>query len=573
MKFGDQFARLALASLLLLAACGGGADSLNPTSGDNAELSSFISATKKASVSAPAPLGSYPNANSALGTNLSQLSYYSTELPFIDAMKSASAWIPQNNTAWNTGESLVTDGNGYVKTIPSSGTTYTKVGTLMFRNMISRYPAGKYVVLYKGSGNIIYGFDAVKNEVESRPGRDIIDVDPSKGGGIYLCITKTDPQQVGDYLRGIHVIPAIYENTFTSDIFNPSFLHKLEKFKVLRFMDWMNTNGSMQRDWTERPQETNFSFAKAGAPVETMVKLSNRIHADPWFNMPHKATDDYISSFATAVKAQLSTDLNIHVEYSNEVWNGIFEQSTWTLQQAQLQWPSLAASDFTKKINWFGQRSAQMCDIWKKVFVDTPGRVQCVMGSQAASTWVSTQALECPLSSIAPCYRHGISALAIAPYFGGYLGDPGVSAQVQQWNVPQLFHELNVGGSLPNRTKSALQESSDWMTAQASIATKYGIKMVAYEGGQHLVGTSGNENNILISELFISANRDSQMKNAYASYLKNWRAAGGTLFVNYSSVGRYSKWGSWGTAEYLDEIATPKSVAIDDFLTANLQWW
>jgi hypothetical protein len=36
-----------------------------------------------------------------------------------------------------------------------------------------------------------------------------------------------------------------------------------------------------------------------------MVKLANKIHANAWFNMPHKSTSRYWKNFATYVKNNL----------------------------------------------------------------------------------------------------------------------------------------------------------------------------------------------------------------------------------------------------------------------------
>lgn len=36
-------------------------------------------------------------------------------------------------------------------------------------------------------------------------------------------------------------------------------------------------------------------------------------------------------------------------------------------------------SAFTKRMNWHGKRSAEVCDIFKRVFSDSPARVVCVI--------------------------------------------------------------------------------------------------------------------------------------------------------------------------------------------------
>jgi len=73
--------------------------------------------------------------------------------------------------------------------------------------------------------------------------------------------------------------------------------------------------------------------------------------------------------------------------------------------------------------------------------------------------------------------------------------------------------------------------------------------------------------------LFISANRDARMYDAYLQYLNGWRSQGGQLFANFSLAGGYSKWGSWGVLEYISQPAAPKFDALLQFISTNPCWW
>jgi hypothetical protein len=46
-----------------------------------------------------------------------------------------------------------------------------------------------------------------------------------------------------------------------------------------------------------------------------MVELANKTGSNPWFKMPHDATDDYIQKFATYVCNHLDPRLIASVEY------------------------------------------------------------------------------------------------------------------------------------------------------------------------------------------------------------------------------------------------------------------
>jgi hypothetical protein len=98
--------------------------------------------------------------------------------------------------------------------------------------------------------------------------------------------------------------------------------------------------------------------------------------------------------------------------------------------------------------------------------------------------------------------------------------------------------------------------------------SKRKLDLIAYEGGQHLAGYQGAENNDALTKLFHTANRHPKMRELYLEDLNNWKEAGGGLFCLYSSVGRYSKWGSWGLLESSDQDpkTAPKFRAVREFV-------
>lgn len=504
-----------------------------------------------------------------VGTNLYGIVDWSTQLPFIDAFKSSRPWITQTSNQWNTNERqlLNLDKDGWVKSLPAKGakSKYTHVGTLLFREIPNRFPGGKYIVLYDGQGTINYGFAAKKIDAESKPGRDVIQVNSAEGSGIYISITATNPN---NYIRNIRVIPEKYAAQYQKgEIFNPAFLDKIKNFKVLRFMDWMQTNNSQQQAWVNRPTQQTATYSLKGAPVEVMVALSNRVKADPWFNMPHMANDEYVTKFAQVVKQNLNQGQKVYVEYSNEVWNTQFEQAKWAAEQGKKDFKT-NADDNTLRMNWHGKRTAQICDIWKRTFGNQSNRVVCVLGAQAVNTWTAAQALDTPLWKGRPSIK--MDAIAIAPYFGYYLGDPKNQNQVQSWNTDKVFQEINQGGALTGGPSGgAIASASQAMKDYAAFAKQKNISLIAYEGGQHLVGHGGVENNQTITNLLIAANRDKRMYDAYSRYLNEWKNAGGGLFMHFSDTGVPSKWGSWGALEYIDQNGSPKYNALMDFIRKN----
>jgi hypothetical protein len=516
----------------------------------------------------------------ALGTNLNGITDWSTELPFLDLFKTSRIWITQcaNGEAgcsggWDTGEfdKLDLDEHGWVKSLPApeDAPEYTRVRTIMMGGT-GKFPAGKYVVLYEGEGAIEYTYDADKDEAASKPGRDVIDVTP-KGEGIHLVITATDPNQTGNYIRNIRVVPIAHEADYQSKIFNPLFIQRIQKFSALRFMDWMNTNNSEQREWSNRPQVEDASYAWGkGAPLEIMLELANRLGADPWFTLPHQATDDYIRNFARVVQAKLDSKLKVYVELSNEVWNWQFRQAHYALEQGKARWGQDKGDAF---IQWYGMRAAQMSDIWKEVFGRERDRVVAVLSTQTSWPGLEEALLNCPYwvaEGNTPCYQHG-DAYAITGYVSGHLGAPEHEKTVESWlndadggvgqALKQLGDESTLGGDV--------QEVVEAFHYQAKIAQAKGLRLLAYEAGQHIVGSQGVENNDKLTNLFIEVNRHPEMHQVYTRLLQGWKDAGGTLFMHFSDIAQPTKWGSWGALESVDQERSPKYDALMDFIQQN----
>lgn len=316
-----------------------------------------------------------------------------------------------------------------------------------------------------------------------------------------------------------------------------------------------------------------------------MVALANKLRVRPWFTMPTQANDDYIRRFAIMVRDTLARDLPIYVEYSNEVWNtgGPFHpQNSYIDQQALREFGSAVVSThgfYTARLNWHGKRTAEMCRIWKQVFSSQSTRVICTLGAQAANTFTAEEALDCPLwradannpNPSRRCQSFGIDAVAIAPYFGSYIGDESWDDQVQTWSVNTLFDEITNGGHITDPVPGdfndppaagAMREALGWMQEYKRSATTLKYRLLAYEGGQHLAGIGTAMNNTRVTNLFTTANRDGRMTALYDQYIAHWKANSTEVMVLFNLAGRYSQYGNWGLLEYIEQPVSPKYRAL-----------
>ncbi|MBL4700018.1 MAG: hypothetical protein JKX85_02070 [Phycisphaeraceae bacterium] len=478
-----------------------------------------------------------------LGINLAGPADWNKEQPFVDVFRFSRQWISHKaGQKWGKGPALELDEHGWVKRLEPM----CSVDTPLCLIKGGHFPSGKYTVLYQGKGKIT--FSNIQKVLEQTPGRIVIQVD-ARRGGIWLQIKEVDPL---DYIRNIRVIMPGFENKYQSNPWRPDFLKRWAGFASLRFMDWMNTNNSSIVTWEDRPKITDASWTlQRGIPVEILCDLANRMSIDPWFCMPHQADDNYIRQFAITVKKHLDPKLKIYIEYSNETWNGMFEQNKYAGKMGQ----KLGLADKSWQAAWkyTGYRSIQIFKIWEEVFGGVDSLVR-VLATQAVNPYVSGQIVHQN-----DAYKHA-DALAIAPYMSMNVSAKdadGIVALGLQGVLDRLENE-----SLPRAVKS--------MQKQKAFAHKLGLELICYEAGQHMVGIHGGQNNQQLTQLFHAANLHPRMGQIYQKYFKAWQNTDGGLMAMFSSVGGWSKWGSWGLMRYADDkpMSQPKMQATLEQLRA-----
>jgi hypothetical protein len=487
-----------------------------------------------------------PAAQPRLGMNLAGPADWMTELPFVDVFRTSRQWISQKQgEGWGKGPKLEIDELGWVKRLEPGCYAETMICTISG----GHYPSGIYTVLYEGEGNVTPGLNAKVKQ--SAPGRLLLDVDASKGG-FSLRLTETNPQNI---VRNIRVVMPGFEKTFEKEPFHPVFLRQWKGFACYRFMDWMHTNGSEVRTWADRPTLQHATFSKCGVALEWMIDLCNRQKADAWFCMPHLADDDYVRRFAQMVKEKLDPALKIYIEYSNEVWNGQFKQCQYVGEQGVKL--GLGPKEKPWEAGWAytGRRSLEIFAIWEEVF-GGHSRFVRVIPTQSANSGVTKGILRDPEVA-----KHA-DALAIAPYMGYSIGrgkTAGLGEQMKTWSVDQMLDDFE---------KTAFAECLRHMQMNKGLADQYGLKLIAYEGGQHMVAFMRDQATVkAVSATMHACNRHPRMGELYTRYYDEWARIGGDLFAVFSSIGAYSNHGAWGLAEYADSKPAdyPK-------LEATLNW-
>jgi hypothetical protein len=477
---------------------------------------------------------------SPLGTNLAAIVSWNSQWAFVDVFKSSRAWISQcNGCNWGEGKDLSLTPDGWVAELAPN-----QYATTIMLDEINHFPQGEYTVLYEGEGRIQFGLNTV-DVISEEAGRIVIS--PNGNGGLYLEVHETNP---ANPLRNIRVIMPGFESSYQNQPFHPLFLERLQGFEVLRFMDWMQTNNSNVVAWEDSPQLASPNYER-GVPIELMVQLANTLGVDAWFNMPHQANDDYIRNFATYVRDNLNPEQKAYLEYSNETWNSQFSQANYVIEQGIAL--GLSSDAFQAGFFFHSRRAVEIFAIWEEVFGGT-NRLVRVLASQAANSWTGEQVMDFENAS-----EHA-DALAIAPYFGAYLGDPATMDNISSQTVEDIIAASR---------EHIMGEVSDWIAANVQSSSQRNLELVAYEGGQHLVGYFGAESNETLTSLFLAANRDPEIYEIYSDYLQQWQSLGGGLFVSFTYVDGFSQWGSWGVLEYQDQSLdeAPKYRALVDYIS------
>ena len=552
--------------------------------------------------------------NGGLGTNLEAVEDFSVAYPFVDFFKQSRPWLTASQSVFDTDDAdqLDLDEDGWVQSLPNCSADPQQFcfARTVINSSEAPYPGGQYLVLYEGTGSLSYSGGA--SLASSTPGRDVVNVN---GDSIWI-LTLTSTAPAPNHLRNLRILAPGFDPALAPvPTFHPDFVAELAPYRSLRFMDWMRTNGggfggapNPQVEFVDRAEPGDAHWTReAGVPLEAMIELANTTGAEPWFTLPHRATDAYVDAFAAMVLDDLDPGRKVYVEHSNEVWNN-FPQRFDVEDDASANFTG-PESDFTKRMNQHGLRTRQICDRFRAVFGVQATRITCVFGAQAANTFTGDEAARCPLAVarglvVGACAQSG-DAFAIAPYFANYLDGLENSDEVAAWSLDDLFDEIGSGGQLldnnangqspfppdaddvqtpcttfppgtavPTCQISALGEVVFWMQNYRDESDDLGMRLLAYEGGQHLVGIQGVENIPAVANLFVAANRDARIGAAYETYLQSWKDAGGELFVHFNLTFGYGKFGSWGVLESLGQAPRPpKAEAIDAFNAANPCWW
>lgn len=522
-----------------------------------------------------------PNLKSPLGMNTNEALEVDASIPFIDLFRYA---LPFDEARpWFTKGNVRFDKNGWPQNLNGG-----KAGTRFLSHIpVKALPQGEYTVLYEGEGKIRYGASA--KLIKQSPGKDIIKLVPMpQKGQLYPSYTATlfiEESNPRNYIKNIRILMPggicgnnpfkrvavdrqcaannflSFEKHHKNILFNPDFLNFMKDFKVIRFMNMAGITRNNISSWNDRPTLNKATWGGKegvrGVPLEVMIKLANILNVDPWFNIPHNADNSYIYNFSQMVKQRLKPNLRVYIEYTNEAWNSIFVPQAEHMKQTGYK----LKLDKNRNIagsKYYSLKSVQIFKVWEKVFGGTKRLVR-VMGGMTTDTKLTETLL-----GFQNAYKN-VDAIAIGPYF--HFPQKKMSSIR---NVNDVFKALNAPDN-----RYSIKNTLEFVKKQAQVTKGFGVDLIAYEGGQHLVHHKTHTMTQGATPHLYKANKDPRMAQAYYQLLAGWKKAGGKLFIPFSAP-RPSTWhGSWGVKEHITEtlVQAPKYRALLGFSHGNPCWW
>lgn len=497
-----------------------------------------------------------------LGTNLEAAVDWSKQWIWVDQMRVAREWMTRRvgTTDWESfmQSEIPLDADGWPTVVPFTASDGFEH---YVHTMLPAFVAGTHTMLVDGTGKLEFLGAVTRPSVLLSGGTTTVTftVPVDNAEPLFVRILSSS---AGDPVRNIRVLMPGFESSYQAEPFHPDFLAGLAPFQVLRFMDLGSTNHSPLRTAADRRLPNWYTQSgKMGVAAEWIADLSNKLQKDAWICIPHLADDLYVREIATVLRDRLDPNLKLHVEYSNETWNGLFTQTAYVQDQGVLL--GLDADRWIAGQKFVAKRSAEIWHIFREEFVDDT-RLINVIASQSPNATISEQRLSA--LSEPDLNPHGVmaDALAIAPYFGKTftLADiPPLAAA-----YPTVDEMLDV------MAVQDIERLQVEVRAQRALADFHGLSLLSYEGGQHFVGMNGAENDQVLVGLIEDANRDPRMKSLYVEYLDALATERMDDFNQFIYTGGWSKWGSWGALEYQNQPIqdAPKYAALVEWKQLRL---
>lgn len=517
-----------------------------------------------------------------IGMNLAGIADWEPGFPFRNVFLGSRSWLTRNLDgsgphSTETQSSFQYDNDGYPLQVPVASPGNPVLQTV-FTYLPNSPKPGVYILLHEGEGEF-EGAGSTKL-LWSSPGRVKLRLSHPPDGTVPIVIKRS---KLGNHVRNIRLVAEADEKVdLDASPFLPEFLDFCRPFHCLRFMDWGSTNNSLEEAWESRksrtfytqvgrtgdpeatygPAPTQFQYMySGGVAIEYMIQLCNKLQINPWFCIPHRATDDYIAQFARLVKEQLDPRLKVYVEYSNEIWNWQFHQAGWMLRsplagalveaKGGSPWKNTSKKEGKDHPERIGALFRRAFAIWEREWTGAD-RTRLIRVCAVQAAWADASQ-----RTVKWCVENG-GADVVSP--AAYAGPNKETYDSWEAAGESLTPQQVVADVMSGRDMARSENST---AAIVRYAAERGVKYVAYEGGQHIQPKGQAE--LPYNAALGAAQYHPAMYDLYVEMLRLHRDLGCEMFCHFSSVGRQgTRWGSWGAKASYEEAddVSPKMRAL-----------
>jgi hypothetical protein len=521
-----------------------------------------------------------------LGVNMTSIADWDGSRMFADTIKQSRGWAAPDNFSvpltadaqgWPTQDFLV---------IPIAGPPELNGAyALRFQGLAQvqlMFGYGSFSVGPKNYGGTLpsgAGYDAATNTTTA-----VMNITPTDGINMFMTFTNTRRSRTAKLNTGLTAIQLMRPTAPGADVaynfqelFNGGLKAALAPFSTVRYMEYLNTNGSTTAHWSDRmlPSVPVQAGPKGGA-LEYAVMLANETGKDLWINVPVSADKDYVQNLARLLRfgsdggmpytlrqlhpvfPPVQPNLNVYVEYSNEVWNFSFSQASTNLSLAEAEVATgVSPLNFDGETNIYywgwrrvAQRIAQISVIFRAVWGNAAmGTViRPVLEWQGGDGQATADE---QLNFLDDYYNNadGLNHFAVPHPPSYYLWGAGAG-----W-----YHTVNDPGAA---TVDAIYRSGLILPTAVAIdaawAHSFGLRETGYEGGFE-IGNDGPD------AIQLAADLDPRAQTFEAAGLKSYFAQGGGLGMIYNIAGA----SAYGLADpTIYDTATPKMAAVDALVAA-----
>jgi len=442
---------------------------------------------------------------------------------------------------------------------------------------------GSFVVGGKSYGTVLpagVGYDAATNLTRANW---VVTATGTTAANIGFATTKrTATSVVGTGITNLKIMrplaPGSTSSYGGSELFNAHYKALLSYFTGIRFMDYLAMPGNKLETWSERSKPTDatqdqlvsgWGWEGKGGSLEYLVALANETGKDIWINIPLYADDGYVTRLAqllgygsdgtnpytsrqaNPVYPPLNANLKIYVEYSNELWNGLYpqqaENQALAVAEVAAGGSPLNYDGATNPVIWAQRRvvdqTRRISDLFRAVWSDNGmmSRVRPVFEWQYAN---SNNGAAVGLTFLENYYGNADGKQHVAtPHQANYYLWGGGAGWYVTPNSPTAGSVAAILGS--GQTNPSTEGDTIWAEA-------FGLHEMGYEGGFEVGGDTP-------SALQLEANKAAAAEGEETSAIDRFFQLGGGYPFVFNAAGNTA----YGIASpTVNELSTPKMDAI-----------